>query len=66
MTRLLVDSRTRPEIALPKYLGMSQFSAVPLSLFTPGGLLYYPKDKVTKSQISNCEGLVKCFRHDNQ
>ena len=47
MKRLLVASRTQPDIDLPKYLGMYEFSVVPLSLFTPDGSLYYPKDKAT-------------------
>ena len=37
MTRLLVVSRTRPDIDLPKYLGMYEFSVVPRSLFTTDG-----------------------------
>ena len=48
MNRLLVASRTRPDIDLPKYLGMPQFSVVPLSLFTPLSL-YYLKDKAANA-----------------
>ena len=43
MNRLLVASTTRPDIDIPKYLGMYEFSVVPL-LFTPDVSLYYPKD----------------------
>ena len=39
MNKLLVASRTRPDIDLPKYLEMCEFSVVPLSLFVPDGLL---------------------------
>ena len=45
MSRLLAASRTRPDIDLPNYLGMYEFSVVPLSLFTPDDSFYYPKDK---------------------
>ena len=47
MNRLLVAFTTKPGIDLPKYFGMYEFFVVPLSLFTPDGSLYYPKDKVT-------------------
>ena len=69
MSRLLVDSTTRPDIDLPKHLGMSEFSVVPLPLLTPGGSLYYPKDKAASIQISNCHDLGfshMFYRHDNQ
>ena len=60
MNRLLVASRTRPDIDLPKYLGMYEFFVVPLSLFTPDGSLYYPKDKATiAAELRN-------FQHENE
>ena len=49
MNRLLVASRTRLDIDLPKYLEMSEFSLVPLSLFTPDGSLYYLKYKAANA-----------------
>ena len=48
MNRLLVASRTRPDIDLPKYLGISQFSVVPFSLLTPLSL-YYLIDKAANA-----------------
>ena len=45
MNKLLVASRTRPDIDLPKYPAMCEFPVVPLSLLTPDVSLYYPKDK---------------------
>ena len=45
MTRLLIASRSRPDIDLKKYLGIYEFSVVPRSLFTPDGSLHYTKDK---------------------
>ena len=45
MTRLLVASRTRSDIDLPKYLGMYEFSVVPRFLFTIDGTLYQTNDK---------------------
>ena len=45
MSKLLVASRTRPDIDLPKFPGICEFPVVPLSLFTPDGSQYYPKDK---------------------
>ena len=61
MNKLLVASRTRPDIDLPRHLGISKFSVMPLSLFMPGGSLHYPKDKVANSQITNCDDSAKCF-----
>ena len=49
MNRLLVSSRTRPDIDLPKFLGMYEFSVIPPSIFTPDGSLYYPKIKLQLS-----------------
>ena len=37
MSKLLVASRTRPDIDLPKFPGICEFPVVPLSLFTPDG-----------------------------
>ena len=57
MTRLLVASRTRPDIDLPKYLGMYEFSVVPRSLFIIDGTLHQTNDKsviaveLRKSQV---------------
>ena len=54
MNRLLVASRIRLDIDLPKYLGMYKFAVVPLSLFTPNGSLYYIKDKAaTATELQN-------------
>ena len=47
MNRFFVVSRTQPEIDLPKYIGMYEFSIVPLSLSTSDRTTYYPKDKAT-------------------
>ena len=56
MNRLLVASKTRPDIDLPKYHGISEFSVVPLSLFTLVGLLYYLKDKATnETEVQNLQ-----------
>ena len=45
MNKLLVASRARPDIDLPKYPGMCEFPVLPLSLLTPDDLLHYPKEK---------------------
>ena len=45
MTRLLVASKIRPDIDLPRYLGMYEFSVVPRSLFTTDGTLHQTNDK---------------------
>ena len=45
MKRLLVASRTRADIGLPKYLGMYEFIVVPPSLFAPDGTFYKTSDK---------------------
>ena len=45
MKRILIASRSRPEVDLPNILGNYEFSVVPLSLFAPDGSLYYAKDK---------------------
>ena len=56
MNRLLVASRRQPDIDLPKYLGMPEFSVVPLSLFMPDGSLYYLKDKaVNATELRNLQ-----------
>ena len=43
--RLLVASRTRVNIDLPKYLDMYEFTVVPPSLFAPDGTFYKIFDK---------------------
>ena len=45
MTRLVVASRTRPEIDLKYYLGKYEFSVVPRSLFSPNRKLLPTTDK---------------------
>ena len=40
MKRLLVASRTRVDIDLPKNLGMYELAVVPPSLFAPDGTFY--------------------------
>ena len=45
MNRILIASRSRPEIDLPNIFGKYEFSIVPLLLFAPDGSLYYAKDK---------------------
>ena len=45
MNRLLVASRTRPDIDLQFCLSKYEFSVTPLSLFSPGGSLHSTKDK---------------------
>ena len=45
MNRILIASRSRPEIDLPNIFGKYEFSVSPLSLFAPNGSLYYAKDK---------------------
>ena len=45
MKRLLVDSRTRADIDLPKYLGMYKFNVVTPSLFSTDGTFYKTSDK---------------------
>ena len=45
MKRLLVASRTRADIDLPKYLGMYEFTVVPPSLFAPDGTFYKTSDE---------------------
>lgn len=45
MTRLLIASRTRPDIDLPSNIGMYEFSVVPRSLFTIDGTLHQTTDK---------------------
>ena len=54
MNRLLVASRTRPDIDLPKYLGEYEFSVTPSSLFAPDGILLLTKDKsVVAKELRN-------------
>ena len=45
MNRILVASRSRPEIDLSNIFGTYEFSVVPLSLFATDGSLYYGKEK---------------------
>ena len=45
MTRLLIASRSRPDIDLPSKIGAYEFSVVPRSLFTADGSLYQTSDK---------------------
>ena len=45
MNRILVASRSRPEIDLSKIFGLYEFSVVPSSIFASDGTLYYGKDK---------------------
>ena len=45
MNRLLVASRTRPDIDLRDCLGMYEFTVTPPSLFCPDGTLHPTKDK---------------------
>ena len=45
MNRILVASRSRSEIDLPKIFGTYKFSVDPLSIFVPDGSLHYGKDK---------------------
>ena len=45
MTRFVIASRSRPDIDLPKYLVMYEFSVVPRALFTPDGFLHQTNDK---------------------
>ena len=45
MNRILVASRSRPEIDLLNIFGTYEFSVVPLSVFATDGSLYYGKDK---------------------
>ena len=45
MNRILIASRSRPEIDLSNIFGKYEFPVVPLSLFAPDGSLYYVKDK---------------------
>ena len=45
MTRFVIAARSRPEINLPHYLGMYEFSVVPRSLFTADGSLHQSNDK---------------------
>ena len=45
MKRLLVASRTRADIDLPKYLGMYELTVVPPSLFAPDDIFYKTSDK---------------------
>ena len=45
MKRLLVASRTRADIDLPKYPGIYEFTVVPPSLFAPDGSFYKTTDK---------------------
>ena len=45
INRILIASRSRPEIDLLNIFGKYEFSVVPLSLFAPDGSLYYAKDK---------------------
>ena len=45
MNRILVASRSRPEIDLSNIFGTYRFSVVPVSLFATDGSLYYSKDK---------------------
>ena len=45
MKRLLVASRTRVDIDLPKCLGIYDFTVVPPSLFAPDGPFYKTTDK---------------------
>lgn len=45
MNRLLVASRTRPDIDLRECLGSYEFTVTPPSLFSPDGTLHPTKDK---------------------
>ena len=45
MNGLLVASRTRPDIDLPKSIGMYEFTVVPPSLFCPDGSFYKEQEK---------------------
>ena len=45
MNRLLVASRTRPDIDLPIFLGKYEFTVVPPSLFVPDDLFYQETEK---------------------
>ena len=45
MNKLLVALRARPDIDLPKYPGMCEFTVLPFSLLTLDSLLYHPKEK---------------------
>ena len=45
MNCLLVASRTRPDIDLPKSIGMYEFTVVPTSLFCPDGSFYKEQKK---------------------
>ena len=45
MNKLLVASRVRSDIDLPKYPGMCEFTVLPFSLLTLDSLLYHPKEK---------------------
>ena len=58
MTRLLIASRTRPDIDLPRYLGMYEFSVVPRSLFTTDGTLNVKHLVLTQFSIRQ-----RCFGH---
>ena len=45
MNRLLVASRTRPDVDLQFCLGKYEFSVTPPSLFSPDGSLHSTKDR---------------------
>ena len=45
MSRLLVASRSRPDIILPNNIGTYKFSVVPISLFAADGTLYQTTDR---------------------
>ena len=61
MKRLLVASRTRADIDLPKNLGMYELTVVPPSLFASDGTFYEHINHIL-SRVKKSVGLLRKFQ----